>query len=406
MESFKIFDGRVHIYRRDNSKYWQCATYLVGKNHRTSTKLEDLNLAKEFAENWYLDLRGKSQAGVLSKAKTFADVAAIFLKEYEIITDGKRSPKWVKGNEARIRIHLNPFFGDLPIDKVTSGRVQEYRVFRMTPQKIKPLLAMDNRPHLEKAPSRSTLHDEIITLRQVLKTAIRHGWLDALPDLSPPYKTQGKISHRAWFSPNEYKQLYNATRENIDKVPANLKWSAEQLHDFVLFMANTGLRPDEAYNLQHRDIEIVIDEATGEKILEIEVRGKRGVGYCKSTNGAVRPYERLKNRPKPDRYKTEEEIESSETVLPKPIDAVFLGDHRKMFNTLLQSQDLKHDRDGNVRTAYSLRHTYICLRLMEGANIYQIAKNCRTSVEMIERFYASHIKNTLDASAINVRKKK
>jgi len=43
---------------------------------------------------------------------------------------------------------------------------------------------------------------------------------------------------------------------------------------------------------------------------------------------------------------------------------------------------------------------------MEGADIYQVAKNCRTSVEMIENFYASHIKNTLDASAINVRKAK
>jgi hypothetical protein len=57
-------------------------------------------------------------------------------------------------------------------------------------------------------------------------------------------------------------------------------------------------------------------------------------------------------------------------------------------------------------TAYSLRHTYICLRLMEGADIYQIAKNCRTSVEMIETFYASHLKNTLDAAAINVREAK
>jgi hypothetical protein len=33
-----------------------------------------------------------------------------------------------------------------------------------------------------------------------------------------------------------------------------------------------------------------------------------------------------------------------------------------------------------------------------------IAKNCRTSVEMIERFYAAHIKNTLDAAIINKRK--
>jgi hypothetical protein len=38
---------------------------------------------------------------------------------------------------------------------------------------------------------------------------------------------------------------------------------------------------------------------------------------------------------------------------------------------------------------------------MEGADIYQIAKNCRTSVEMIEKYYA-HIKTRLDATAINV----
>jgi hypothetical protein len=54
----------------------------------------------------------------------------------------------------------------------------------------------------------------------------------------------------------------------------------------------------------------------------------------------------------------------------------------------------------------SLRHTYICLRLMEGADIYQIAKNCRTSVEMIEKFYATHIKTALDAAAINVRRER
>ena len=46
------------------------------------------------------------------------------------------------------------------------------------------------------------------------------------------------------------------------------------------------------------------------------------------------------------------------------------------------------------------------MRLIEGADIYQIAKNCRTSVEMIEKYYASHIKNMLDASAINVRRVK
>ena len=88
--------------------------------------------------------------------------------------------------------------------------------------------------------------------------------------------------------------------------------------------------------------------------------------------------------------------------LPEPTDCVFPGNHVKLFNGVPARTKFKFDRDGNRRTAYSLRHTYICMRLMEGADIYQIAKNCRTSVEMIEKYYASHIKTSLDAAAINV----
>jgi integrase len=152
-------------------------------------------------------------------------------------------------------------------------------------------------------------------------------------------------------------------------------------------MANTGLRPDEGRRLQYRDVTVVKDEDTQERILEIEVRGKRGVGYCKSMPGAVTPFERLRKRNEP----------------PSPETLTFGNIQRELFNTLLDELGLKIDRDGQRRTAYNLRHTYICMRLME-AEIYQVAKNCRTSVEMIEKYYAAHIKNMLDASAINVRK--
>jgi len=127
------------------------------------------------------------------------------------------------------------------------------------------------------------------------------------------------------------------------------------------------------------------------------VRGKRGVGFCKSTTGAVTPYQRLKEREKP-------EYIDKEKGKPKTTDKVFPKSHRQLLNNILEEEGLKFDREGQPRTAYSLRHTYICFRLMEGADIYQIAKNCRTSVEMIEKYYASHIKNNLDAAAINVRK--
>jgi hypothetical protein len=57
------------------------------------------------------------------------------------------------------------------------------------------------------------MHQEIVTLRQILKTAERHGWIDHLPNLAAPYRANSKISHRGWFSPEEYKRLYTATRE-------------------------------------------------------------------------------------------------------------------------------------------------------------------------------------------------
>lgn len=134
---------------------------------------------------------------------------------------------------------------------------------------------------------------------------------------------------------------------------------------------------------------------------------------------AVRPYERLLARPKPAVGESRRERQQRRlagagvppaipqgSMLPELTDKVFPGNHVKLFNALLERNKLKVDRDGNARTAYSLRHTYICLRLTEGADVYQIAKNCRTSVEMIQKFYAAHIKNALHAASINVRRAK
>ena len=134
---------------------------------------------------------------------------------------------------------------------------------------------------------------------------------------------------------------------------------------------------------------------------------------------AVRPYERLLHRAKPAQVDSRRERqrrrreglpqladEPPPLEYPDTMDPVFPGNHVKLFNGVLARARLKRDRDEKSRTAYSLRHTYICMRLMEGADIYQIAKNCRTSVEMIEKFYAAHIKSTLDAASINVRRPK
>lgn len=378
----KLLDGKVQLYMRSNSPHWQCSCSIAGKQKRTSTKEESLARAKDVARDWYLGLMGKYRAGEIREGTPFRRAAQQFLAEYTVITEGERNAKYVEGHGIRLRVHLLPFFGDKMVEEITPGLVQEYRAHRMT--------SRVDREGNPKRPARSTIHSEIITLRHVLKTAQRHGWLPYLPDISAPYKTSGKIAHRAWFSPAEYKELYKATGERA-KNPKKERWrsACEDLHDYVLFMVNSGLRPDEAKRIEVRDVEIATEGPKGERILHIVVRGKRGVGYCKTMPGAVLPFTRMKKRHNLG-----------------PTDLVFPRIQRELFNTILDELGMKEDREGNPRTAYSLRHTYISFRLMEGADIYQVAKNCRTSVEMIEKFYASHIKDMIDASAINTRRKR
>ncbi|MBK7361505.1 MAG: site-specific integrase [Micavibrio sp.] len=426
VESHSLMDGKVHVYRRVGSRFWQCSTYMNGRNHRKSTKHDSLTMAMDFAREWYVSIyvdTRRIQENSLAQSvthtpsphrpspiesiersahfsarspyaphiarpyvprsrqlsassPTFAEAAEKFIEEYSVITHGERNKVWAEGHILRIKVHLLPYFGDMPVRGINAGLVQEYRIARNT------------KGYKGRIPSRSTLHHETVTLRLVLKTAHRYGWIDAVPDISPPYKASGKVKHRAWFSPEEYKMLYEATRKRAQHPPRErYRELWEDLHDYVLFMANTGLRPDEAGRLEYRDVTIVTDRDSGERLLEIEVRGKRGIGYCKSMSGAILPFQRMQKRHS-----------------GQPTEKIFGKTPRLLLNKVLEELNLKYDRDGNVRTAYSLRHTYICLRLMEGADIYQIAKNCRTSVDMIEQFYAAHLKNTLDASAINVRK--
>lgn len=394
MERHTILGGKVQLYRRENSAYWQCSASLAGKQRRTSTREDSLARAKDFAEDWYLTLRGKARMGEIISDRNFKRACALFLRDYEAMTAGERNAKYVQDHHSRIKNHLIPYFGELGLAQITAGKILEYRLHRLNP------------PEGKKPPARSTLHSEIVTLRQILKTAVRHGMIKILPDLSMPYKASTKIRHRAWFSPEEYKTLYATTRERSREAQGKpWQWAAEQLHDYVLFMANTGIRPDEANRLEFRDVNIAWDEGVGANILEIEVRGKRGVGFCKSMPGAVRPFQRLRDRPRP-RSGDAEKPNGGERLKPLPTDKVFPANHKKQFNRILDDLGYKFDRDGNSRAAYSLRHTYICLRLMEGADIYQIAKNCRTSVDMIEKYYATHIKDRIDAAAINVRRPK
>jgi hypothetical protein len=168
-------------------------------------------------------------------------------------------------------------------------------------------------------------------------------------------------------------------------------------------MANTGLRPDEAPNLEHRDVEIVIDDETGQHIIEIEVRGKRGVGFCKSMPNAVRPYERLLGRPKPvqgesrrlrHRRAMEGITGAPETPvaeLPKPTDSVFPGNHVKLFNGILDklayAADAQQARGSEAQPLLAAReYRAAVIAAMSGLDV------------VLQKYVGSAIKPTMSVS--------
>src|SRR5208282_2425727 len=133
----KILNGNVQLFRRAEDGPWHCAASFGSSTQvRKSTKETSLALAKQVAEDWYLDMKGKARAGLLEKDKTFAEAAEKFSEEYEAVTKGHRSPKWVQGHKDRIRLHLLPYLGSKPLPEISAGVAQEYRAHRMTQPEV------------------------------------------------------------------------------------------------------------------------------------------------------------------------------------------------------------------------------------------------------------------------------
>jgi len=91
--------------------------------------------------------------------KTFREASEAYLREYDVITQGQRSKIYVEGQHTRSRVHLVPFFGSMGLSEITSGKVQDYRMHRYE----------DAVKKRGKPPAHSTMHQEIVTLRQTLK---------------------------------------------------------------------------------------------------------------------------------------------------------------------------------------------------------------------------------------------
>jgi integrase len=216
---------------------------------------------------------------------------------------------------------------------------------------------------------------------------------------------------RAWFSEGEYGKLHAVCRANIGRVFAKAGTKGEQLrnisitddlYDLIVFMANSFIRPSDIKVLQHKHVAIV---RKGDGYLRLTYPPSKGHGHPVVTMpSAVKVYERLLERQK-------------KAGLGRPDDYLFLPQHvenrdyalrqlARQFDQLLKIAELKVTANGESRTLYSLRHTSIMFRLTKGDRIelLTLARNARTSYDMIDRFYAKHLTAEMNVEQLHSRR--
>jgi len=146
----------------------------------------------------------------------------------------------------------------------------------------------------------------------------------------------------------------------------------------------------EARNLRWRDVDARTDRQ-GRPFVCLNVRGKDKFRELVAANNVAAYFERMRaisKATKPDDFVfTNIDGKSASTL------------YTKMITGLLKESNLMLGSSGTRRSAYCLRHTYATFRLMEGIDVYFLAKQMGTSVQMIENHYG-HITPSKNAERI------
>ena len=178
----------------------------------------------------------------------------------------------------------------------------------------------------------------------------------------------------------------------------------KDLSDLIVFMVNSYIRPTDIRNMQHKHVEVIKREWT---YLRLTLPPSKGHSFPITTMPwAVKVYERICRR---------QEVELGRPV--EPTDYVFMTQAKsrdnaikslaKQFDIVLDATGLKVSNVGEPRSLYSLRHSSIMFRLMFGRTVdtLTIARNARTSPEMIDRFYAAPLQGEMNIGELQSKRR-
>jgi integrase len=324
----------------------------------------------------------------------------LIAQENQRVQRGELSAASVGILKNRLDAHVLPYFKYIPPSQVTPMMMDAF-VKRLTDA------------HL----SSTTVSQYLVVVRKLLKLAIRHGFLREVPELPTikvanrprsmlslkEYAAVVRTAHRLARRGDKAPEVKASTghRERFWVQPRNLSLPPDMAWA-IRFMVNSFVRPGDLRQLKHKHVQVVRGSSVYLRMTLPQT--KRHDAPMVTLRPAVQVYEaalaqaQRDGRGGPDDY----------VFLPAETDRNYaLAVLGFWFKWVMREAGVAPtDAMGRLRTLYCLRHTSIMFRLLygQGIDMLTLARNARTSVQMIERFYASALDGEMNVAMLQSRR--
>ncbi|MEK7996547.1 MAG: hypothetical protein AAB403_22325 [Planctomycetota bacterium] len=377
------FPETLVIYKMPASRFWQVRAHVPGRGLiRKSTRSSDRIPAVAFAKDFYEIILLEKRSGRITAVASFEHYAKLLQsrQKHKIARGERRDGTKSILNEDKWKLEKDilPALGTHHVGRINSAMVEDYI----------------NEISEDRGLSASTLKKHVVLIHKVLKEAVKDGTIIAVP-IMPTISRDDRP--RPWLRDDDYRTVLKTCREMHKSGYEGLQYRTrkghkqesmgwDEVYDFIVFMVHTFLRPSEWKLLQHRHIRVE-DEGGSNPHLVISVPNAKTTSRDSvSMPIAVEVYRRMQKRQgEPTDYLFFNAMQDRDYAQRR------MGE---MFKEVVTKAKLETDIYGQEHTTYSLRHTALSFRLLKGdaVSLNVLAANARTSVDMLERFYVSHLK--------------
>jgi integrase len=366
-------DGRLTVFRRSGGYYARIRLTASARYIWRSLKTSNEQTAVDLGRRLLFQLEQRVEQGLPPKSQLFSTIIDDYIAYRERDhAHGKTSAGMLR-QIIRVSKFWREYAGKLAIEAIDDKVMREFIPWRRDYYADFKKLPKNAKRH----PADRTIQFDMMVGKAIVRWAAEQGLRGNRPAITATF-TPKKKRVRPAFELSEFRALWRVLCKRIKKArDVRIRTSRELLRYYVLVIANSGLRPGEANDLNVRDVHAFRDEK-GRSNFRFVVRGKTGERDVIVRSAAAKRIDKLLTK------RRTENPAGRLLVMPSESRIVTLIDQ---LDAALREAGLQKNSFGEKYSIYSFRHFYAVNALRNGIGVFEVARNMGTSVQIIQEYY-------------------